>query len=85
MLTPGGARTLSGEYQACAEAVRRYLDAEPRESTINLLHDIRDRAHAVPATVTTAMRSVDLHEPGGGTCRRAVAGRAALQHAGRTI
>jgi TolB-like protein len=51
------------QYQACAEAVRRYLDAEPEESTVNLLHDIRDRAHAVPATVTTAMRSVDLHEP----------------------
>ena len=44
------------QYQACAEAVRRGLDAEPEEETVELLRSIRDRPPAVSA-------APDLHEP----------------------
>ena len=51
------------QYQACAEAVRRCLDAEPEEETVELLRSIRDRPHAVPATPTSAMKIEGPHEP----------------------
>lgn len=34
------------QYRICAEAVRRCLDAEPEEETVELLHGIRDRSAA---------------------------------------
>ncbi|UEM24981.1 hypothetical protein JL100_033360 (plasmid) [Skermanella mucosa] len=37
------------QYHACAEAVRRWLDAEPEERTVELLRSIRGQTCAVPA------------------------------------
>jgi DNA-binding SARP family transcriptional activator len=38
------------QYKACAEAVRRHIDGEPEEETVELLRGIRNRAHAAPQT-----------------------------------
>lgn len=45
------------QYRVCAEAVRRCLDADPEEETVELLHGIRDRhpAATVAATVAATM------------------------------
>jgi TolB-like protein len=51
------------QYQACAEAVRRCLDAEPEAETVELLRGIRDRAIVVPATATPGIELVDFREP----------------------
>ena len=45
------------QYHACAEAVRRRLDAEPEERTLELLRGIRDGAWAVPAAPRPAVSS----------------------------
>lgn len=48
------------QYRICAEAVRRCLDAEPEEETVELLHDIRDRPPASTLASTLAGRSAGL-------------------------
>jgi TolB-like protein/DNA-binding SARP family transcriptional activator len=51
------------QYQVCAEAVRRDLDAEPEEETVELLRSIRDRPAAATATASGIMTIPDLHTP----------------------
>ncbi|HYD68598.1 BTAD domain-containing putative transcriptional regulator [Azospirillum sp.] len=46
------------QYQICAEAVRRCLDAEPEEETVELLRSIRDRPPAATAAAAVATRTV---------------------------
>ncbi|HYH18843.1 MAG TPA: BTAD domain-containing putative transcriptional regulator [Azospirillum sp.] len=49
------------QYRICAEAVRRCLDAEPEEETVELLRGIRDRPPAAPAS--HALTVAGLHAP----------------------
>ncbi|CAO3453358.1 BTAD domain-containing putative transcriptional regulator [Azospirillum largimobile] len=42
------------QYRICAEAVRRCLDADPEEETVELLHGIRDRPPATTVSATVA-------------------------------
>lgn len=51
------------QYRICAEAVRRELDAEPEEETIELLRSIRDPPRAASAAATPTGTLPDLHPP----------------------
>ncbi len=42
------------QYRVCAEAVRRCLDADPEEETVELLHGIRDRHPAASGAASGA-------------------------------
>ncbi|HYG86935.1 MAG TPA: BTAD domain-containing putative transcriptional regulator [Azospirillum sp.] len=62
------------QYQVCVEAVRRCLDAEPEEETVELMRRVRDRPPAAPAAARPALEIVGLHE----TERRDVPDRPSL-------
>ncbi|MFP5513184.1 MAG: BTAD domain-containing putative transcriptional regulator [Alphaproteobacteria bacterium] len=51
------------QYRTCAEAVRRCLDADPEEETVELLHGIRDRPPA--ATVAATLAATLAERPAG--------------------
>ena len=48
------------QYRICADAVRRCLDAEPEEETVELLHGIRDRHPAETVAATVAEQPAGL-------------------------
>ncbi|WP_431857820.1 BTAD domain-containing putative transcriptional regulator [Azospirillum sp.] len=51
------------QYQVCAAAVRRCLDAEPEEETVELLRSIRGRLPAAPTVGAPAGPLLDLPQP----------------------
>lgn len=51
------------QYRDCAEAVRRYLDAEPEEATTALLRRIRTGTGAAPPVAVSVMTVEEIHEP----------------------
>ncbi len=51
------------QYQACAEAVRRCLDADPEEETVELLHCIRDRPPAASVRTLPTIEVGDSRGP----------------------
>lgn len=51
------------QYEVCAEAVRRWLDAEPEEETLELLRRIRDRPPVAQPLAARPAESADPREP----------------------